>query len=358
SGEQHFPGNGVNSSVRSWPDALRRGGIDREILGILNLHDRVDTVAEDAARESWQSFTNSLTAPKPLRLRVGLIGKYAALRDAYASIEKSVEHCSAMLGCETELAWIEADDVDDANAAARFADVDAVIVPGGFGLRGVEGKVASVRHCRESGLPYLGICLGFQAAVIEFARNVMGLEGANSSEFDPNCPYPVIGQLPEQKRIEQLGGSMRLGGQDVALSPGTLAHWLYEGRTSIRQRFRHRYEVEPEFVERIEKAGMIFSGRHPAHPIMQMLELPQPVAGAGSGGSEGSAGPKITHPYFVGAQFHPELVSRPLRPEPLLMGLIAAAIRRKKPDTDLGRWVRTAPTTRSRNGASGVASVC
>ncbi len=325
-------------SIYTIPDAMRRSGLDREILSLLGLHDRVDPAQEDVARDEWLSFSRALTAPKTRRVRVGLTGKYASLRDAYASIDKAAEHCAAALDCEVSLEWIESDDITDANVAERLREVDAVIVPGGFGARGVEGKIACARHCRETGLPYLGICLGFQIATIEFARNVLGLPGANSTEFDPRCADPVISELPEQKKIEHLGGTMRLGGQDVHLSGGSLASWLYGGRASVRERFRHRYEVEPRYVDQLQQAGLFFSGRHPVHPIMQVLELAAPPTAAATGA------PRVHHPYFVAAQFHPELTSRPLHPQPMFMGLIAAAIRARYPDADVGRWARPAPT--------------
>ncbi len=220
--------------------------------------------------------------------------------------------------------WIDTTDMTDANVADRLAGLDGVIVPGGFGSRGVEGKIACVRHCRENRLPYLGICLGFQVAVIEFARNVLGIADGTSTEFDPDSASAVISELPEQKQIEGLGGTMRLGAQDVKVTAGSLASFLHAGKTSVHERFRHRYEVEPAWIERLEAAGMIFSGRHPDVPIMQILELPQ-VADAGPDGDR----PEISHPYFVGAQFHPELTSRPLTPQPVFMGLVAAAIREK-----------------------------
>ena len=330
-------------SIYTIPDEMRQEGLDREIMSLLNLHDRADVSHEDKARERWTSFVRKLTTPKARNVAIGLTGKYAHLRDAYASIDKAVEHCSAHLGCRIDLRWIESTDISDTSVAAELAGLDAVIVPGGFGKRGVEGKISVVRHCRENGLPYLGICLGFQVAVIEYARHVLGLTGANSTEFDPGVTDAVISELPEQKRIEGLGGSMRLGGQDVLLKPGTLAHFLAGGRTQVRERFRHRYEVEPAFVERLEAAGMVFSGRHPTRPIMQMLELRRPDPG------DSQAGPRTTHPFFIGAQFHPELTSRPLRPQPLFMGLAAAAIRHKygwpvqgaplPVDSEISRWL-------------------
>jgi CTP synthase len=243
--------------------------------------------------------------------------------------------------------WIETTDITTENVTDRLQGLDGVIVPGGFGARGVEGKIRCVRHCRENNLPYLGICLGFQVAVIEYARNVLGLADANSTEFQPQCKNPVISELPEQKKIEGLGGSMRLGGQDIDVTPGSLASFLYgvdhsvargAGKAArIRERFRHRYEVDPAFVSRLEEAGMVFSGRHPVHPIMQILELPR-------------FGEPNGHPYFIGGQFHPELASRPLRPQPLFMGLVSAAMKAKYPelteagkaDGILARWLRPA----------------
>jgi CTP synthase len=325
-------------SVYEIPDAMRQEGLDREVLSILGLHERVDLAQEDRHRDRWMTYVRKMSVPRPRSVTIGITGKYAGLRDAYASIDKAVEHCSTHLACDVELDWISATDVTDDNAKSLLGHLDAVIVPGGFGARGVEGKISCVRYCRESKLPYLGICLGFQVAVIEFARNVMGLKDANSTEFDAHCPQPVISELPDQKRIEKLGGSMRLGGQMVQITSGTLAYELYRNRESIRERFRHRYEVDPGYVERLEAAGLIFSGKHPVHPIMQVLELPRTVADARHAGDK----PPQTHPFFLAGQFHPELTGRPLRPQPMFMGLVAAAIKRKFPELDPFRQVREA----------------
>ncbi|MFG0307141.1 MAG: CTP synthase [Phycisphaerales bacterium JB040] len=319
-------------SVYTIPDEMRAEGLDREILSVLDLHDRVDVRHEDKSREKWNSFFRKLTAPRDLEISVGITGKYADLRDAYASIEKALEHCSAHFGVEIREEWIETSDLDGINASERLRGLDGVVVPGGFGSRGVEGKIACVQHCRERQVPYLGICLGFQVAVIEFARHVLGVEDASSTEFDPHCRNAVISELPDQKKIEGLGGTMRLGAQDVQISEDTLAQFLAGGKTFIHERFRHRYEVEPEWIERLEEAGMVFSGRHPEHPIMQVLELrDEPPAGW----TEDD--PVTHHPYFIGAQFHPELTSRPLRPQPMFMGLVAAAIRHRY-EADADRW--------------------
>lgn len=332
-------------SVYEIPESMRQEGLDREILSMLSLHDRVDLGHEDRARDRWKSYVRKMQAPKSRHIRIGVTGKYAALRDAYASIMKAVEHSSTHLQCEAEIDWVNTPEVTEENVAAKLADVDAVIVPGGFGLRGVEGKIACVRYCRERRVPYLGICLGFQVAVIEFARNVMGLKEANSSEFDAQARDQVITELPEQKKVEQLGASMRLGGQDVVLTPGSLAWMLYGKKDTIRERFRHRYEVDPTYVERLEAAGLVFSGKHPQYPIMQMLELGTGEGNDGkaaAGGEANGGAPareRPTHPFFVAAQFHPELTGRPLRPQPLFVGLLAAAIRRKYPDAEVPAYV-------------------
>ncbi len=319
-------------SVYAIPEAMRAAGLDREILSILNLHDRTNPAREDVARVEWLDFSRRIFAPKKHRIELGITGKYAALRDAYASIDKAVEHCSNQLSCEIRTRWIDTSDLtDDALTAKALDGVQAVIVPGGFGQRGVEGKIRCVKWARTNKVPFLGICLGFQMAVIEFGRNVLGLAGANSTEFEPNCAHPLISELPDQKKLEGImGGTMRLGGQDVQLDHGSLASFLYGNKTEMRERFRHRYEVEPAYISQLNEAGLRFSGRHPKFPIMQMLELPQSM-----------------HPYFVGGQFHPELTSRPLSPNPMFMGLVAAAIASREPEfaaTELGRrWVRSAP---------------
>lgn len=336
-------------SIYTIPDEIRADGLDREILSILDLHNRVDARKEDTARKRWATFVDGLTAHKQHTVKIGITGKYADLRDAYASIDKALEHCGAHFRTNIEQVWVETSDVNDHNVAGHLADLDGVIVPGGFGSRGVEGKMACVKHCRENLVPYLGICLGFQVAVIEFARNVLGIEDASSTEFDPMCGTPVISELPDQKKIEGLGGTMRLGAQDVKITPNTLASFLADGHSSVHERFRHRYEVDPARIEQLEAGGLVFSGRHPDQPIMQILELPRTAQGV-----QGLAPEEpITHPYFIGAQCHPELTSRPLRPQPLFMGLVAAAMQHRyeqddsawselmRTNTAIQRWLRS-----------------
>ncbi|HIN09421.1 MAG TPA: CTP synthase [Phycisphaerales bacterium] len=297
-------------SIYTIPDAMRAEGLDRQILSILKLHSRVDATSEDRARSAWKEYTTAIASKRTYTVNIGILGKYTSIRDAYASIDKAIEHASTHLSTKVNIKWIDVTDLETGTADPKLesADLDGVIVPGGFGERGIEGKLAAAKWSREHGIPYLGICLGFQMAVIEFARNVLGLEDANSTEFDIKCKHPVIAELPEQKEIEGLGGTMRLGGQDVAITSGSMAEQLF-GATHVRERFRHRYEVEPTYIDQLTKAGLIFSGHHPEHQIMQVLELRSDV-----------------HPYFIATQFHPELTSRPLRPQPMFMGLIASAI--------------------------------
>jgi CTP synthase len=295
-------------SIYTIPEALREAGMDREVLTLLKLHDRVDQRHEDQARLNWRWFVDRIgKAKKDVTLAV--TGKYTLVRDAYASIIKAVEHCGVHLGVNVNIKWLDTTAIDPSMVVKRLVDVDGIIVPGGFGVRGTEGKIECIRYARENRIPYLGLCLGFQMAVIEYARNVCGIHDAGSSEFDRNCKNCVIDILPEQKIIEGLGGNMRLGGRDIELKPNTLASRMFNNAASVRLRFRHRYEVDPQFISTLEDHGMIFSGKHPTQPIMQILELPQDV-----------------HPYFIGTQAHPELTSRPLRPQPLFMGLIQAAV--------------------------------
>ncbi|MCH7603946.1 MAG: CTP synthase [Planctomycetes bacterium] len=319
-------------SIYTIPEALRAEGLDREVLSILDLHSRVDAQHEDRARIVWMEYVDKITAPRKYEIRLGILGKYAALRDAYASIDKSIEHATTHLSVQADVQWIDTTEINASNVADLLdeAKVDGVIIPGGFGERGVEGKIACVEYVRTQRIPFLGICLGLQVAVIEYARHVLKLSGADSTEFTPDCKHPVIAELPEQKKIEGLGGTMRLGAQDVLIESGSLASFLFHEKQIIRERFRHRYEVEPKYVAQLQEAGLRFTGRHPEYPIMQVMELAAE-----------------DHPYFIGGQFHPELTSRPLKPQPLFMGLIAAAIAHAQPDvprTQISRrWLRPDP---------------
>jgi CTP synthase len=304
-----------SASIYMIPAMLREVGLDFKVAKLLKIEDRINLRNERKAWAEWCDFTDKIGAANH-QITVGITGKYTSVRDSYASIINALEHAGIALACDVKIKWIDTTSLTDENVAENLDDVDGIIVPGGFGTRGAEGKIACVKYARENNLPYLGLCFGFQMAVIEFARNVCGLTQANSTEIEPDCPEPVIDILPEQKKIEGLGGNMRLGGRDIELSSKTMA-WKLFGRTdSVRMRFRHRYEVDPRYIDRLEKAGMVFSGKAPNQPIMQILELP-------------------SHPYFCGTQAHPCLTSRPLRPQPMFVGLIAAAIQKHHPNEKL-----------------------
>jgi len=242
------------------------------------------------------------------RVRIALVGKYVKLEDAYLSVAESLRHAGIEHGAKVEIDWIDSEQLKPETAAERLAGADGVLVPGGFGGRGIEGKIAAARVARERGVPYLGICLGMQVAVAEFARHVVGMEGANSTEFDPETPWPVIDLLPEQKEISDLGGTMRLGADPVKLHEGTRIRELY-GEPVIYERHRHRYEVNNHLRRRIEDAGLIVGGTSPDDQLVEAVELPA---------SE--------HPFFVASQYHPEFKSRPDRPAPLFRGFVGAAL--------------------------------
>lgn len=296
-------------SVYVIPEMLRGAGIDAAVVEMLSLMERVNPQSEETNRKVWNDYiTRHRAAAHPVT--IGIIGKYTSLRDSYASIIQSLEHAGAATGARVHMEFVDSSDITEANAAERLKHLHGVIVPGGFGFRGVDGKIACIRHIRENGIPFLGLCYGMQMAVIEYARHICGLTHANSTEIEPDGTQAVIDVLPEQKKIEGLGGNMRLGGFDMLLTPGSMASRLYGNSDTIRLRFRHRYEVDPRFIETMERHGLVFSGRAPHHPIMQVLELPQDK-----------------HPYFLATQAHPELSSRPLRPEPMFVGLLRAALR-------------------------------
>ena len=311
-----------SASIYMIPAMLRERGLDFEVLRLLKIEDRINLRNDRKAWAKWCDFTDKMES-LAYKTTIGITGKYISVRDSYASIINALEHAGIALGSEVDIKWIDTTDVTDSNVAENLKDVDGIIVPGGFGTRGTEGKIACIKYARENDLPYLGICYGFQMAVLEFARNVCGLAGANSTEIEPNCAEPVIDILPEQKKIEGLGGNMRLGGRDIEVKPNTRAWELFGKSKSIRMRFRHRYEVDPRYIERLQSHGLVFSGKAPDQPIMQILELPE-------------------HPYFIATQAHPCLTSRPLNPQPMFVGLVAAAMQRRYPQQKLPGGIEAA----------------
>ena len=298
-------------SIYQIPDMLRGAGYDQAVAEWLQLEGRGDEETERANRETWMHYLTGLREIDR-EVRIGITGKYTSVRDAYASIIKAFEHAGVRLGCKVHLEWVDTTDVTNQTVEETLKGLHGIVVPGAFGTRGAEGKVACLRWARENGLPCLGICYGFQMAVIEFARNVCDIEDANSAEIDGECQHPVIDILPEQKEIEGLGGSMRLGGYEIEVRPETEAYRMFGARA--RMRFRHRYEVDPRYVPVLEEQGMVFSGKSTRAEIYNILEFPRSM-----------------HPFYVGTQAHPELTSRPLRPSPMFLGLVHAALEREYP---------------------------
>ena len=240
------------------------------------------------------------------KVRIGLVGKYVELQDAYISVVEAMKHAGFAFDADIEVKWINAEHVSEDNVAEFLNDVDGVLVPGGFGDRGVEGKIAATAYARENNVPFLGICLGMQLATVEFARNILHLKDAHSSELNPQTPYPIIDLLPEQKDVEDLGGTLRLGLQPCKLVHGTKAYEAY-GQELVYERHRHRYEFNNEYREQFESAGFIFSGTSPDGRLIEVIEIPD-------------------HKFFVASQFHPEFISRPQRPQPLFREFIKAAL--------------------------------
>jgi len=306
----NVPADGVFSAhdvgtVYSVPRLLHDQGITdmvRERLGL----EKNPTVME-----AWDDFVRRIKTPNET-VKIALVGKYTGLKDSYISHYKAFEHSSAEVGAHVDLVWIDAPErgkhwVRDIDKMREdLSGCDGILVPGGFGVRGTEGKIEAIRYARENGIPFLGICLGLQLAVIEFARNVMGLEGANSTEFDPKTKYPVVDLLPEQLRVTQMGATMRLGAQKALINDDTLALNLY-GKKEIWERHRHRYEINPEWIERIKEKGWVFSAKSEDGIKMEIGELP-------------------TNSYHIGSQFHPEFLSHPQKPAPLFYGLVKAAL--------------------------------
>ncbi len=266
---------------------------------------RLAPLTEKRDMEEWERFLGNVLEPSR-RVEIAVVGKYTALADSYLSHTEALVHAGASLGCGVKVRFIDSDDFLKNDPAKLLDGADGVLIPGGFGTRGVEGKIAAAEYARVNGIPFLGVCLGFQIATIEISRHVLGFEDANSTEFDPDTGHPIICIMHEQEGIADMGGTMRLGAQTVAVKEGSKPYRLY-GSAKISERHRHRYEVNPEYIGKLEEAGWKFVGRSDDGNRMEIGEL------------EG-------HPYFVASQFHPEFKSRPLRPSPLHKGLVEAAI--------------------------------
>ncbi len=279
------------------PLLLDEEGMDEYVMDKLDLADRAIPRAHRSTE--WRDL---VTQETDTELDIALVGKYD-LRDAYMSVREALKHAGLDQGVDVTVQWVEADRMDDGDEN-RLASADGIVVPGGFGSRGVEGKMNAITYAREEGVPYLGLCFGFQLAVIEYARNVLGLEDAHSTEIDSSTPHPVIDLLPDQYDLEDLGGTMRLGAHETQIESGTLAHEIY-GAESCTERHRHRYEVNPEYIDRLTEGDLRFSGE--AGNRMEIVEL-------------------ADHPFFLGTQFHPEFRSRPTRASPPFVGFLEAIL--------------------------------
>ncbi|MEN8235017.1 MAG: CTP synthase [Actinomycetota bacterium] len=290
-------------NIYAVPLALHEAGFDTVVCRQLGLE------TEPPQLDKWQTMVERMGSASET-VTIGLVGKYIELPDAYLSVVESLRHSAAANGVKVDLKWIPAEEVDGLLAATHLEGLDGILVPGGFGIRGIEGKIEAIRHARENDIPFLGLCLGLQCAVIEFARNVIGLGGAHSTEFDPTTRHPVIDLMEDQADVEDLGGTMRLGIYPAKLTPGSLTERLY-GEPVIYERHRHRWEVNNRYRQDLEDAGLVFAGLSPDDRLVEIIELP-------------------SHPYFVASQFHPEFKSRPDDPHPLFVGFIAAAIERHR----------------------------
>jgi CTP synthase len=291
------------SDVYLVPQALQAEGLDRLVCTRLGLPEDEPDLGE------WNDLSDRI-ARREGEVEIALVGKYVKLQDAYLSVHEALKHAGIHHGTGVRVRWVDAEGMSFEETAEELERVDGVLVPGGFGSRGWEGKITACRIARERGIPYLGICLGMHVAISEFSRNVLGLDGANSTEMDPETPYPVIDLLPEQKEIEDLGGTMRLGADAVDLEEGTRTYEAY-GEPVIHERHRHRYEVNNHFRPRLVDAGLVVSGTFQEGRLVEIIELPD-------------------HPWFVASQFHPEFKSRPTRPAPLFREFVGAALERSR----------------------------
>jgi CTP synthase len=291
------------SCIYELPLIMHAEGLDDVVADQLNIWSRQPDLS------SWQRVVNTFKKPAKGAVKIAVVGKYVHLKDSYKSLHEALVHGGLENDVAVDLQYIDSEDIERTSAAKCLAEVDAVLVPGGFGDRGVEGKISAIRHARETGVPFFGICLGMQLAVIEYARNVCGLKGANSTEFVKDAAHPVIDYMPDQRGVKDKGGTMRLGAYPCALKPGSIAASIY-GASEISERHRHRFEFNNDYREQLLSSGLVLSGTSPDGRLVEMVELTE-------------------HPYFVGCQFHPEFKSRPTGAHPLFSAFVAAATRRR-----------------------------
>ena len=292
------------ASIYDVPRHLALQGFDTKVLSRLGLEERASDMSD------WNAFTDAMHTAnaKDDEIKIAVVGKYTQLPDAYLSIIEALHHSGVFYGRHVNINLIDGENLDESTVEEVLGDADGILVPGGFGIRGIEGKILAAHRARTRKIPFLGICLGLQVAVCEFARNEAGMTDANSTEFAPDCEYPVIDLMPDQEDITDKGGTMRLGAYPCKVKSGTLAHEAY-GEDLVYERHRHRFEVNNAFRDRISAAGLTFSGISPDDRLVEMIELPESV-----------------HPWFVASQFHPEFKSRPTKPQPLFREFVRASI--------------------------------
>ena len=291
------------SNLYQLPLNLKAQKIDDIVLKHFNL------TAKEASMEEWISLVERVDNLKD-EVRIALVGKYVELHDAYISVVESLKHAGYKHNSKVKIDWIQSEDITEENVHEYLKEADGILVPGGFGDRGVEGKITAIKYARENKIPFFGICLGMQLAAVEFARNVCGLTGAHSSELDPNTPYPIINLLPDQENVVEMGGTLRLGSYPCTLTEGSQAHKEY-GEINITERHRHRYEFNNFYRERLTNKGLVLSGVSPDGRLVEIVEL-------------------LEHPWFVAGQFHPEFKSRPEKAHPLFAGFIKASLENKR----------------------------
>jgi CTP synthase len=292
----------VNHSIYELPHMLKKEGLDELVISILGLD------APPPKQDDWEEVVHRLLNPKH-KIKIGMVGKYMDLQDSYLSVNESIVHGGIRNDCEVEVSYIDAEDIEKDGPNALLSDLDGILVPGGFGDRGTEGKIIASQYARENNVPYFGLCLGMQIAVIDFARNQVGLTDANSTEFNANTPHPVIDIMGDQKEVKDKGATMRLGACPCVLKKGSLASISY-GKEEVSERHRHRFEFNNEYRQQLEEAGLIISGVNPDRDLVEIIE----VKG---------------HPWFVAVQFHPEFQSKPNKAHPLFASFIEAALARK-----------------------------
>jgi CTP synthase len=290
----------VDHTIYECPLDLRRDKIDRLVADRLGIESATPDLAE------WEKFVDRVINPAH-QIDIAVVGKYIELQDAYKSIYESLTHAGAAHNTRVNITRVDSEDIEKQGAEATIGPVDGILIPGGFGDRGIEGKILAAQHARENGIPYFGICLGMQVATIEFARNVCGLEGADSTEFNKGTAHPVICLQEEQKGIDTMGATMRLGSCESIVFAGTRASELYGGADRIKERHRHRYEFNSDYQDQVQDAGMVISSVSAEAGLVEIVELPD-------------------HPFYVAAQFHPEFQSRPTRPHPLFSGFVKASL--------------------------------